>query len=199
MFRRLLPLLLAILCFGCAGTERVDLRNDTETTVSFDVHDVDGAVATLAQSFLAAPRLGGTPEKPMVIALGRMDNDTCQHLDTDIILQRLGEAVAESDRFAVSAVFADRASNRDDTISDVRAVRGNAEFNRATLQKQGQLQAPELSLSGKLTQRNVRRDNGGTRIEYFVTLKATRLSDGVALWQKSCQVVKAVAPGMPVW
>ena len=107
--------------------------------------------------------------------------------------------MAESERFAVSAVFADRASNRDDTISDVRAVRGNAEFNRATLQKQGQLQAPDLSLSGKLTQRNVRRDNGGTRIEYFVTLKATRLSDGVALWQKSCQVVKAVAPGMPVW
>ena len=99
---------------------------------------------------------------------------------------------------ALSALFGGAGTDRA-TVSAARTVRGNAEFDAATIQRKGQLKAPDLAITGKLTQRNVRRDNGGTRIEYFLTLKATRLADGVALWQDSRQTVKAVAKGMPTW
>ncbi len=194
------PLLALGLCLGCvSATKRVDTRNDAEVTVSFDYRDLDGAAARLAESLLASPRLGDAKGKVPVVALGRVVNDTCQHLDTDLITAKIGEALLASGRFAVSAVFAGSASGRDATVSDARAVRGNAEFDAATVQRKGQLKAPDLALSGKLTQRNVRRDDGGLRIEYFLTLRATRLSDGTAVWQGSSQTVKAVADGMPVW
>ena len=180
---RVWPILALCLCVGCASsTTQVDTQNDTETTVSFDWRDLDGAASQLSQSAL--------------VVFGRVDNDTCQHLDPDLITQKIAEALLLSERFQVSATFG---ATRDDTIADVRAVRGNDEFDASTLQAKGNLRAPDLSLTGKLTQRNVRRDNGGLRIEYFLTLKATRLSDGVTIWQDSCQVVKAVAEGMPVW
>ena len=189
-------LLAALLCVGCAGTTLVDTANDAETTVSYDWRDLEGAAAAMARSLLASPRLPGTATRPAVIALGPVINDTCQHLDPALLTGRLAESLLASGRFEVSALFGDA---RDATLADARAARGNAEFDQATIQRKGTLRAPELSLTGKLTQRNVRRDNGGTRIEYFLTLKATRLADGVTLWQETRQTVKAVGPGMPVW
>lgn len=200
MFPRCWAILTLSLCLGCASTTtRVDTHNDAEVTVSFDYRDIDGAATQLAKSLLASQRLGNGKGKTPVVAFGRVVNDTCQHLDTDLITAKIGEALLASGRFSVSSVFADRASGRDATVSDVRAVRGNTEFDAASIQAKGQLKAPDISIAGKLTQRNVRRDDGGLRIEYFLTLRATRLSDGTAVWQDSCQTVKAVASEMPVW
>ena len=195
-----LSILLALgLCLGCASTERVDTDNDTEVTVSFDYRDIEGAVAQLVASLLESPRLAPQGDQLAVVAIGRVTNDTCQHLDTDLITLRLSEALMATDRFTLTSVFADKASGRDTMVSDARTARGNAEFNQSTTQKQGQLVAPDFSLTGKLSQRNVRRDDGGLRVEYFLTLKATRIRDGLTLWQSNVQRVKAVADGMPVW
>ena len=193
--------IVAALCVGCASrTARVDTENDAEITVSYDWRDLDGAAAAMARSLLASPRLAAvaTEARPAVVALGPVVNDTCQHLDPALLTERLGEALLASGRFEVSALFGGAGTDRA-TVSAARTVRGNAEFDAATIQRKGQLKAPDLAVTGKLTQRNVRRDNGGTRIEYFLTLKATRLADGVALWQDSRQTVKAVAKGMPTW
>lgn len=198
--RPFLWLPVAICCVGCtASTQRVDTQQDAEVTVSYDFHDIDQAVAELSQSLLQSARLGGTEASPKVIALGRVTNDTCQHLEMDLITQRLGEALMATGRYEITAAVADQASNRDTMIATARTLRSNAEFKQISLPGQGQLKAPEISLTGKLTQRNVRRDNGGLRVEYFLLLQATRLSDGAVVWQKTIQTVKAVADGMPVW
>ncbi len=189
-------LLALALCAGCASTTLVDTRNDAETTVSYDWRDLEAAAAEMAHSILASPRLGGSAARPAVVAIGRVTNDTCQHLDPALLTGCLADALSASDRFVVSAAFG---ATADATVAQARAVRGDAAFDAASVQARGTLRAPDLSLSGKLTQRNVRRDNGGLRIEYFLTLKATRLSDGVVVWQDSCQAVKAVAKGMPAW
>ncbi len=184
------------LCAGCASTELVDTQNDAETTVSYDWRDLGAAADEMARSLIASPRLGGSAARPAVVAIGRVTNDTCQHLDPALLTGRLADALSASDRFVVSAAFG---ATADAAVAGARAVRGNAAFDAASVQALGTLRAPDLSLSGKLTQRNVRRDNGGLRVEYFLTLKATRLSDGVVVWQDSCQTVKAVANGMPAW
>lgn len=197
---RFVPALaLALLLAGCVSTtERVDPAADAEVTVSFDWRDLDAATAHMAQSLLGGARVAAeaTEAKPALVALGPVVNDTCQHLDPTLLTERLGETLLASGRFEISALFG---ATRDATVADVRAVRGNAEFDAATLQAKGGLRAPTHALTGKLTQRNLRRDNGGLRIEYFLTLRLARLADGTVVWQDSCQVVKAVAAGMPVW
>ncbi|MGN1324971.1 MAG: hypothetical protein ACI4YA_01295 [Candidatus Spyradenecus sp.] len=192
MFRRVLPLLL-LLCAALAGcashTERVDPTRSAETTVSFDARDIAAATNELSRSFLASPRVGGTPERPRVVTWGAVVNDTCQHLDSSALTGAITDALLESERFLFSTAVAARSSDRDALSAEARAAAPAAQ----------RLRSPDLSLSGKLLQANVRRDNGGTRIEYLFTLRATDLATGTLLWQKNVQVVKAVAAGMPVW
>ena len=199
-----MPLLLAValLAAGCVSrTVLVDTHNDTEIVAGLDYKDFEAAAAEATQAILSSAKVRALtpPGKVYVVAIGKVSDETALAIDTDLLTARVSEALLADERFTLSAVFADKASNRDETVSDARAVRGNDEFDAATIQRKGQLKAPDLAITGKLTQRNVRRDNGGTRIEYFLTLKATRLADGVALWQDSRQTVKAVAKGMPTW
>lgn len=192
MVRRVLPLLLPLCAAlaGCASrTERVDPTRSAETTVSFDARDIAAATDELVRSLLESPRVGGTPEQPRVVAWGAVVNDTCQHLDSSALTGAITDALLESDRFLFSTAVAARSSDRDALSTEARAAAPAAK----------RLRSPDLSLSGKLLQANVRRDNGGTRIEYLFTLRATDLATGTLLWQKNVQVVKAVAAGMPVW
>ena len=192
MVRRVLPLLL-LLCAALAGcasrTERVDPTRSAETTVSFDARDIAAATDELVRSLLESPRVGGTPEQPRVVAWGAVVNDTCQHLDSSALTGAITDALLESERFLFSTAVAARSSDRDALSAEARAAAPAAK----------RLRSPDLSLSGKLLQANVRRDNGGMRIEYLFTLRATDLATGTLLWQKNVQVVKAVAAGMPVW
>ncbi|MGN0885560.1 MAG: hypothetical protein ACI4RT_01055 [Candidatus Spyradenecus sp.] len=187
---RAIPLLLAALLAGCAShTERIDPTRSAETTISFDARDIASATSELARSLLASPRVGGTPERPRIVAWGPVINDTCQHLDSSALTGAVTDALLESERFVFSTAVAARSSDRDALSAEARAAAPAAK----------RLKSPDLSLSGKLLQANVRRDNGGTRIEYLFTLRATDLATGTLIWQKNVQVVKAVAAGMPVW
>lgn len=192
MNRRATPLLLLLgaLLIGCAShTERVDPTRSAETTISFDARDIASATGELARSLLASSRVGGTPEQPRIVTWGPVVNDTCQHLDSSALTGAITDALLESERFLFSTAVAARSSDRDALSAEARAAAPAAK----------RLKSPDLSLSGKLLQANVRRDNGGTRIEYLLTLRATDLATGTLLWQKNVQVVKAVAAGMPVW
>ncbi len=185
---------------GCASTtEQVDTSADTEVTISYDWSDIDASVGKITQSLLASNRLVSLDRERPLVAIGRVTNDTCQHFDTSLITEKIVAVLLESDRFDVTAAFADRASDREAMLGEVRSVRGDAEFDASTVVRQGQLEVPDFSITGKVIQRSVRRDNGGRRVEYFLTLSATRLSDGVTLWQSSDRRIKSVADGMPVW
>jgi hypothetical protein len=57
------------------------------------------------------------------------------------------------------------------------------EFKKDTLQAKGQLIAPELSMSGKIIQRNIRYDNDKQQVEYYFQLQLTNLTTGLRYWQ----------------
>ncbi len=187
-------------CIGCASsTTRVNTDTDREVTVSYDWSDIDYAIVEVADSLLKSTRLKVDGRETPMVAIGRVTNDTCQHLDTMLITEKLVEVLLASDRFDVTAAFADRDEGREAMIGSVREARDNQEFDQTTVQQKGQLRAPDFSIMGKLTQQNVRTDDGGLRIEYFLELRATRLKDGATVWQTTNRRVKAVADGMPVW
>ncbi len=197
---RSIGLVLVLLCSACASTtEVVDTSAPAEVTVSYDWSDIDAAVGKMVQSLLASEKVKSVDRERPLVAIGQFTNDTCQHLNPALITEKVAEALLTSGRFDVSAAVAARTADREGMVDEVREARGHAEFDQSTVQGVGQLEAPDFSLSGKLRQRNIRRDNGGRRVEYFLSLKLTRLSDGVVLWQASDQRIKSVAEGMPVW
>ena len=71
-------------------------------------------------------------------------------------------------------------------VYDVRDVRNSEkgdEFKQDTLQAKGQLIAPELSISGKIMQRNIPYDKDTQQVEYYFQLQLTNLSTGLRSWQ----------------
>jgi len=78
-------------------------------------------------------------------------------------------------------------SARDQTIYDVRELRDSEvgdEFDPDTLAAKKQLIAPELSISGKIFQRNLRYDKKRQQVEYYFQLKITNITTGLRFWQK---------------
>ncbi|MCG8566856.1 MAG: penicillin-binding protein activator LpoB, partial [Desulfobacterales bacterium] len=64
-----------------------------------------------------------------------------------------------------------------------RKLRASDEFNQKTVAKKGRMIAPDLSLSGKIIQRNVRVDSSTQQVEYYFQLTLTHIETGLALWE----------------
>ena len=64
-----------------------------------------------------------------------------------------------------------------------KELRLNEEFKQKTIAKKGQMIAPDLSLSGKIIQRNIRVDKSTQRIEYYFQLSLTNINTGLAIWE----------------
>ena len=84
-------------------------------------------------------------------------------------------------------------------VQAARSVRGDAEFNQATVAKTGQLVAPTHSLYGKIIQREVRMDNGDKQIEYYFQLRITEIATGLQWWQKQYVIGKRADAKTPTW
>lgn len=190
-----MPLLLAValLAAGCVSrTVLVDTHNDTEIVAGLDYKDFEAAAAEATQAILSSAKVRALtpPGKVYVVAIGKVSDETALAIDTDLLTARVSEALLADERFTLSAVFADKASNRDETVSDARAVRGNDEFDAATIQKKGQLKAPDFSLTGKIVARDLRRDNGGRQYEYYFQLRLNDLASGTTVMAKETRIVK---------
>ena len=190
-----MPLLLAValLAAGCVSrTVLVDTHNDTEIVAGLDYKDFEAAAAEATQAILSSAKVRALtpPGKVYVVAIGKVSDETALAIDTDLLTARVSEALLADERFTLSAVFADKASNRDETVSDARAVRGNDEFDAATIQKKGQPKAPDFSLTGKIVARDLRRDNGGRQYEYYFQLRLNDLASGTTVMAKETRIVK---------
>ena len=104
-----------------------------------------------------------------------------------------------SGKVMVTSAMAASADNRDEVVNAARSVRGNAEFNQATVAKTGQLVAPTLSVYGKIIQREIRMDNGDKQIEYYFQLRIVELASGLQWWQKQSIIGKRTDATTPTW
>lgn len=193
---------LVLVAPGCMDrTQLVDQENDTEILAGIDYKDFEeAATTTLKQILSSAKVIRATAEpKTYVVAVGKVIDETPLNLDTDLVTTRITEALLEDDRFTISSVFADKESNRDTMVSDVRTVRGNAEFNQGTVQSSGQLKAPDFSLFGKIIARDVKRDNGGHQYEYYFQMKLNDLSTGTLLVSKETRIIKRTGKKSHTW
>jgi len=177
-------LLAAGMMSGCADkTERIDLHNDEGAQVmGLDYRDFNQAAAEAVQSMLMSGALDKKSGDRYVLAISRVTNDTMQHIDTDQLIKKIRVELLKSGKVVVTTAVS--ANGPEDAMSkQARELRNDEEFNQRTVQEKGQMIAPDMSLSGKILQRNVAMDDGKQQVEYYFMLSLTEIKTGLAWWE----------------
>jgi penicillin-binding protein activator len=185
-FLRLVGIIfLLFLVSACATkTTNIDMDNDKAPAVmGLDYRDFQKAagelISTLLQSYALKTKADGGR---YVLAISRIINDTMQRIDTDQLIKKIRVELLNSGKvYVTTAVGLHRAE--DELSMKTRELRESEEFNQKTVAEKGQMIAPDLSLSGKIIQRNIRVDKNIQQVEYYFQLTLTEVKTGLATWE----------------
>jgi hypothetical protein len=188
MIKQLLPLVLTVALFGCQpSAENIDTINDEgKAVLALDYRDFDRSASEMVQSMVASGAFKKEGGGRYVVAKGRILNDTMQRIDTDQLMGKVEQEMTRSGLVVMTSAVGAGDAPRDSLVHSVREIRDSDhadEFNKDTLQAKGQLIAPELSISGKIIQRNIRYSNDKQQVEYYFQLQMTNLTNGLTFWQ----------------
>ena len=186
---------LTLILAGCTPeTKNIDVINDEgKPVMGLDYRDFDQAASQMIQSLLSSETLTKPGGGRYVVATGRVINDTMQRIDTAQLMAKIEQDLLNSGKVVMTSAVGGQTATSDSLIYDVRDIRDSDhadEFNPDTLQAKGQLIAPELSVSGKIIQRNIRYDNDRQQVEYYFQLQLTDLTTGLRFWQNEAIIGK---------
>ena len=171
----------------------VDTDNDsTKIVAALDYRDFEKAANTMVADMLASGALNKRDGSRYVMIVGRITNDTMQRIDTAQLSKKIRVQLMQSGKVAMTAI------SEDDNINQVRKMRSSAEVNQATVAKQGKILAPELSLSGSITQRDIKAGSD-KRIEYIFSLSVVDLESGLTFWEGEVPVIKMTDKDEVIW
>ena len=189
---------------GCVQeTKNIDMTNDNAKAVlALDYRDFNQAASEMIQSLLSSGKLAKPQGGQYVMTTGVIENDTMQRIDTDLLSAKIEEDLTNSGQVVMTSAVGGKDSNRDSMINDLRDVRDSAkgdEFNQDTMPDKGTLIAPDLSMSGKIYQRNLSYDKKTQQVEYYFQLKITDLKSGLRFWQKEVLIGKRGSNKAVAW
>lgn len=163
--------------------ENIDMDNDRAGAVmGLDYRDFQTAAGDAVSSMLLSGAVDKRSGGRYVLAISRIINDTMQRIDTDQLVKKIRVELLKSGKVVVTTAI--NAYGAEDYMSyDTRQLRKSKEFNQRTVAKKGQMIAPELSLSGKIIQRNIRMSHNKQQVEYYFQLTLTDITSGLALWE----------------
>jgi uncharacterized protein (TIGR02722 family) len=180
-------MLVTIALTGCQpATKNIDIANDEgKAVMGLDYRDFDQAAAAMITSLVRSGTLQKKDGGRYVMATGRIVNDTMQRIDTDQLMAKVEQEMMNSGQVVMTSAVGDKAG--DSMVYEVRDLRDSDradEFNEDTMQAKKQLISPELSVSGKIIQRNVKYDKKTEQVEYYFQLRITDLTTGLRFWQE---------------
>lgn len=188
----------SLLLSGCADkTQRIDMNNDQAGQVmGLDYRDFNEAAGKAVQSLLKSGTLDKKDNDRVIIAISDIKNDTMQHIDTDQLIKKIRVDLLRSGRAVITTAIG---SEVDSMNKKVRKLNDNEDFNQRTTTEKGQMIAPEMSLSGKIIQRNITMDDGKQQVEYYFQLSLTELSTGLAWWEDEVIIGKRGSGKSVAW
>lgn len=127
-----------------------------------------------------------------ILVISRIENDTMQRIDVDELSKSIRIALMKSGKVRVTAF------QEDAMVMASGQLRQSKEFNQSNVRKSGSLAAPELSLSGKITQREFI-VSGKKRIEYRFSMSITDLRNGLTLWEGEEKIKKLADKNAVTW
>ncbi|MBN2138468.1 MAG: penicillin-binding protein activator LpoB [Sedimentisphaerales bacterium] len=191
--------LFSIVAGGCGGggTTNIDIRNDDgKAVMALDYRDFDQAASEMVQSMISSGALKKQGGGRYVVATGRIVNDTMQRIDTDQLMAKIEEELMNSGQVVMTSAVG---SGTDALVHETRELRDSEEFDQNTIAKRGTLIAPELSISGKIFQRNLRYDKNKQQVEYYFQLKLSDATSGLRYWQKESLIGKRGSNSSVAW
>ena len=199
--RILTTIMFFVLITGCAPeTAYIDTMHDTgKPVMALDYRDFDQAASEMVQSMLGSGALKKKDGSRYVMATARIVNDTMQRIDTDQLMAKIEQELLNSGQVVMTSAVG---SKTDQLIYDTRDLKDSDvgdEFNKDTVAAKGQLIAPELSVSGKIFQRNIRYDNNRQQVEYYFQLQVTDLTTGLRFWQNETLIGKRGSNKSVAW
>ena len=165
--------LIALVCFLAAGcsqeTKMIDTMHDEgKAVMALDYRDFDMAASKMVQSMLASGALKKADGGRYVVATGRIVNDTTQRIDTDQLMVKIETEILNSGQAVMTSVVG---PGSDQTLLESRELRDSDEFDTSTTAAKKTLIAPELTIAGKIFQRNIRLDRNRQQVEYYFQLQ----------------------------
>ena len=186
--------LATVVMTGCATVPRnVDTQNDQgHAVMGLDYRDFDLAASQMVQSALASGALKKPGGGQYVVTTAKIINDTMQRIDTDQLMAKVEEELMNSGQVVVTSAVGPGGTSgaKDKMVYDARDLRDSDEFKKDTVLQKGQLIAPDLSVSGKIIQRDVFYDKRTKQVEYYFQLRVTNLKTGLRVWQKETKIAK---------
>lgn len=176
--------ILLFLVSGCATTtQNIDMHNDQgQAVMGLDYRDFQKAASEAISSMLQSGAVNKSGGGRYVLAISRIVNDTMQRIDTDQLVKKIRVELLQSGKVVVTTAVG--ANGPEDKMAmQARQLRKSEEFNQNTVAKKGQMIAPDLSLSGKIIQRNVKVGRRTQQVEYYFQLTLTDISTGLAFWE----------------
>jgi uncharacterized protein (TIGR02722 family) len=204
--KKILAVAAALSLVACGGTEVIDTDDRAavagmSNVMELEYRDWEKTAGRMTDGMLKS---GGFAKiKDPVIAIGRITNDTMQRFDTDILTKKIRSTLVNSGRAQISTSLRQKADAEDEMTHDVRNLRSNAEYDQGTIAGKGTLVAPNLSLSGKMLQRNLKIDSGifssrDNRVEYYLQMTLTNVKTGLSVWEDEQPIIKE-GRNAPTW
>jgi hypothetical protein len=185
-----LILVVCALGAGCSSTDvtNIDTMHDEgKAVMALDYRDFDLAASKMVQSMLGSGALKKPDGSRYVVATGRITNDTMQRIDTDQLMVKIETEILNSGQAVMTSAVG---SGADEMLQESRQLRDSEEFDPDTTAARRTLIAPELTISGKIFQRNVKYDRNKQQVEYYFQLKLSDVKSGLRYWQDEVLVGK---------
>ena len=176
-------ILASLLVAGCGGPEvvNVDTENDEGGAVmGLDYRDFEQAASKMVQSMLGSGALKKEGSGRYVVATGRIVNDTMLRIDTDQLMAKIEIEMLNSGQAVMTSAIG---PGSDALLHETRQLRESDEFNQDTTAAKNTLIAPDLTIDGKITQKNVDYSRNIEQAEYYFELKLNDVTTGLRFWQ----------------
>jgi uncharacterized protein (TIGR02722 family) len=170
------------------------MHDEGKAVMALDYRDFDRAASELVQSMLGSGALKKQDGGRYVVATGRIVNDTMQRIDTDQLMAKVETELLNSGQAVMTSAVG---SGSDKLVQEARDLRDSDEFDPNTVAARRTLIAPELSMSGKIFQRNIRYER--QQVEYYFQLKLSDVKSGLRFWQDEVIVGKRGSDRSVAW
>lgn len=178
---------LVLLTFGCRRpTTNIDIANDQgKPVMQLDYRDFDKAATDMVRSLLSSGKLKKADGSRYVVTTAKVVNDTMQRIDTEQLTFKIEQDLMNSGQVIMTAAVGGQGAS-DQMVYQLRDLRDSEksdEFKKDTMPGKGQVVAPELSISGKIIQRNIRYEKNTQQVEYYFQLRVAEMASGLTYWQ----------------
>lgn len=185
----LLPVAALALLPACSGPKTAYVEPGSSRLVTtldqVNIQDfaqaADTMVASLIDNLINPGQLrSGVPGEPALLAISRIQNNTGQQLDTDLLVKKIRVALLRTGKVWTSTTIAYGGPE------DPLAAEEQQLLSRSTA---GANRRPDYTLSGKIIEDRTRAGNI-RQTAYIFQLSLTKTPEGIAVWEDEKTIVK---------